>query len=348
MCLYSCFIKYDQNCFICCFRFALLFGYTGITPLNFHCDHSKRPVKCSLERSRLGTLISALSCTIALCVGVHNAYTLYGTKISSREDVLHLEAVMVNFIAMYLITLPLRFQNIKLRELEGIIQLISYGEKIGIICLDKSFVKTCTRLILTLILLFVSLEVFTVVHFLITADFSLTAFKTLFTDTCIFMQGTVGVHYISLHLLLLHIFQKILYKLKYTLKSRLRHNTKETNLALASHKYFAMEIRRICRFYKSIHLNFLEDNKFLGLGFVIWWNTVLAVNIISVYVLLNSIMIQEPLETSSLFFILKVYGCMVGIVIYLAEMEVTASVVSISSIYVFVVTVKLITHYVSR
>lgn len=336
MCHHRPTTKRYENCLICFFRPALVFGYTGITPVNFYCDHSERPVKCFLKRSLMGTTISAFLCVIVLFVAIHSAYSLYGNKVSTRDDVLLLGTVMINFIAMYLLTVALRFEDIKIKELEGIIQLITDGEQMGITFLDKEFVGSCLILIFALITMFVSLEVFTVLIFIIAGDFSFSAFKRLCTDTCVFMQGTVGTHYIALQLLLLHMFQKVLHKLKETLESRLSNNSTKKSSS-TSHEIFATNVRRICRFYKSLYLNFLEENKFMGPAFLIWWNTILAVNIISVYVVLNSIMIQEPLGIVSIFFVLKFYGCMVGIMIYLTEMEVTAAVVSFWIIFSSVV-----------
>lgn len=331
MCLNNHHAKRYQNCFICFFRPALLFGYTGITPINFHCDHSERPVKCFLKRSWLGTSISGVLCATISFFGIHSAYALCGAKISTREDVLLVGALMINFVAAYMMSVPLRFVEIKIRELEGIVELVKNGEEMGMIFLDRQFVKTCLTLSLGLITMFVSLEVFTLVVFWRAGDYSWVAFKSLCTDTCVFMQGTVGTHYVTLHLLLLHMFQKIQVRLKETLENRLNGRTEErisSSPRSVSPEIFEREIRRICRFYKSIHMNFLEDNKFLGPALLIWWNLVLAVNIMCVYVVLNSIIIQEPLGIVSIIFILKVCGCMVGIIIYLAEVEVTAVVVS--------------------
>lgn len=323
--------KRNDNCFICFFRPALIFGYTGITPINFHCDHSGHPVKCSLKRSWLGTSISAVLFIVVLFVGAHNAYTLYGTKISTREDVLLLGAVLINFIAAYLLSVGLRNANIKIRELRGIIQLVEDADKMGIKFLHDTFVKRGQTLTFTLITLFVCLQLFTIAAFFINGDFSFTAYKRLCTDTCVFLQGTLGTHYITLHLLLLNMFQKVLDKMKEILETRLDAadlNKNDSDSINSSQQIFDKEVRRICRFYKSIYLNLLEEDHFTGPALLIWWNAIVAANIVSVYVLLKSMMMQEPLGMVSILFMLKIYGCMMGVIIYLFEMEITAAVVS--------------------
>lgn len=275
--------------------------------------------------------MSALLFVTILFVAVNSAYALCGAKISTREDVLLLGAVIIDFIAVYMLSVSLRCEHIKIKQLDGIIQLIKDGENTGIIFIDKQFVKTCSILIVALITMFVALELFTVVVFWIAGDYSWAAYRRLCTDTCVFMQGTVGTHYVTLHFLLLNMLQKTLLRLKDILDRRLNDSTDENiNRSPPSvlQEIFVREVRHFCRFYRSVHMNLLEDNNFVGPAVLIWWNAVLAVNIISVYIMLNSIMIQEPLGVVSIFFILKVYGCMIGIIIYLAEVEVTTSVVS--------------------
>lgn len=319
--------KRYQNCFICFFRPALYFGCTGVTVLNFHCDHSERPVKGFFKRSWLATSVSTSIAVTAFLAGVHNAYTLYGTKINTREDVLLLGAVMINFIAAYLLSIGCRRTHLKMRDLEGIVELTKVGERMGIIFFDESFVKIGQTLTCSLITMFLSLEVFTVVVFIIVGDFSLMAYKRLCTDTCVFLQGTLGTHYITLHLAKLHMIQKVLDRMKEIAEDRLNIGDGD-NCSHSSEQSFTADIRRLCRLYSCLFLNFHEDDNFVGPAFLVWWNTILGVNIISAYVLLNSVMIQEPLGVVSIFFMLKVYGCILGVIIYLAEMEVTAAVVS--------------------
>lgn len=320
--------KRFQNCFICFFRPALHFGRTGITVLNFHCDHSQNGVKCSLERSWPATVITTILALVIFLVGLHNAYALYGTKMRTREDVLHLEAIMLNFIAAYLLSVGVRRTEIKISDLKGIIELLKYGEEMGIIFLDKSFVKMGQRVTLSIITMFITLQSCTVLIFISRGDFSFTAFKGLCTDTCVFMQGTLATHYITLHLLKLHMFKKVLHKMEQIVDDRL-------NNARLSEQAFSTAISHLCRLYSCTYLNLLEDDKFVGPAFLIWWNTILAGNILTAYVLITSAMMQLPLDVANIIFILKVYGCLIGVTIYLVVLEITAAVVSALNVFVF-------------
>lgn len=321
--------KRHENCFICFFRPALFFGWTGVTVLNFHCDHSVRPTKCEFQRSWLATSLSVVLSLAILFVGLHNSYILLGTRVITREDFLFLGTIMINFIAVYLLSVGFRRAQMKVTDLQGIAELTRFGEEMGIRFFDETFVKSGQTLTYALITMFVSLEIITITIFFVLGDFSLNSFKNVCTDTCVFMQGTLGTHYITLHLVKLNMFQKVLDKIKFIAENRLNVSERDdVDSIRSSEQCFEADIRRICRLYSAIYVNFLEDDRFVGPALLIWWNTILSINVVSAYVVLNSIIIQKPLDLVSVSFILKIYGCMVGVIIYLAEMEVTSAVVS--------------------
>lgn len=313
--------KRFENCFICFFRPVLRFGYTGITALNFECDHSKRPFHTSLKRSWLATSIAFLLSAFFFTVGSHNAYTVYGTNISSRDDVLLVGAVMINSIAAYLFLFGVVKTKAKIREIDGLSEIVKDSERMKIIFLDEPFVRKAHKLVHVLIAMFVSLQVFTVLMFVFIGDYSLKAFKKLCTDTCVFMQGTVGSHYVLLQLVLLHMFQKVSAEIREACENRL-------NRQASCKQQFLTKIQQLGRLYESVYLNFVETDKFQSPAFLVWWNIVLLVNTLATYIIIVSILIREPLDITQLLFTLKVCGCLVGIIIYLVEMEITAAVVS--------------------
>lgn len=323
--------KRYENCFVCFFRPALLFGWTGITVLSFDCDHSVRPVKCFFKRSWPATSVSIIMSLIILFVAIHNSFTLLGTRIRTREDVLFVGAVMINFIAAYLLSVGFRRAQIKINDLQGIAELARDAEEMGIWFFNESFVKGAQIVAYALITMFVSLGMLTIIIFCVLGDFSLAAYKNLCTDMCVLMQGTLGVHYVILFQVKLHMFQKVQDKIKDVAENRLKIvESLDVSSVHSSEQCFETEIRRICRLYSGLYQNFLEDDRFVGPAYLIWWNTILTINVISAYVMLNSIMIQQPLDVVSISFMLKIYGCMLGVTINLFQMEATAAVVSIT------------------
>lgn len=322
--------KLYENCFVCFFRPALLFGWTGITVLDFHCDHSVRPVKCFFKRSWPATFVSIVLSLMILFVAIHNGYTLLGTRIKTREDVLFLGAVMIDFSAAYLLSVGFRRAQIKINDLQGIAELARSAEEMGICFFNKSFVKAGRIVTYMLITMFVFLGMVTIIIFFVIDDFSLEAFKNLCTDMCVLMQGTLGVHYVILFQVKLHIFQRLQERIRHVTENRLKVTEGEdVDSVYSSGQCFEVEIRHICRLYSGVYQNFLEDDRFVGPAHLIWWNTVLTINVLNAYVMLNSIMIQQSLDLVSVSFMLKIYGCMLGVTINLFQMEAIAAVVSV-------------------
>lgn len=318
--------KRFQNCVICIFRPVFYFGYTGITAIKFSCDHSRRPVSFSMERSWLSTSLAAFLLFVNIIFGFLNAYTLYDSHMNLKDIIFLLSAIAIHFIAAYLFLTGIFRAQMKINELRGIAELTRDCENAGLIVFDTAFVKMAHYIVYTFIGFFVSMEILTLVIFTLRGDYSLKAFRRLFTDTCIFMQGTISTHFMMLQLILLRLFQRILSEIKTTAEERFNnielHNNDIEKLS------FPARIRYLHRLYQSAYFNFMEIGNFINPMFVVWWNIVVIDNVICVYVILNSIMIKEPLAMEYIFFILLHTGTLGGLITFLIVMGMFAEVVS--------------------
>lgn len=321
--------KRFQNCLVCIFRPAFYFGYTGITAIKFDCDHTQRPVSFSLERSWLSTCIAIFLMAANGTCGTLNTYVLYGSHITGWDDFLLLGAIGIHFIAVYLFWVGISRTKTKIIELRGLAELVRDCEKAGFIIFDASFVKMAHYIVYAFVTLFVSLEVLTMSIFWLRGDFSLKAFRRLFTNNSVFMQGTVSTHFMLLQLVLLQLFQKILSEIKLTAENRVT-SVEDEKLQTDSvlRRSFPSRIRYLHRLYQSAYLNFMEISNFVNPAFVFWWNIVIIDNIICAYAILNSILNHEPLAMDNLFFILLHTGTLGGLIIFLIVMGMLADVVS--------------------
>lgn len=317
-----------RNCLICLFRPAFYFGCTGITAIKFRCDHSGSSVAVFLERSILSTFISITLLIINIVFGYLNILTLSEKEILTREDVLVLNAAAIHFIAAYLLwTGAYKAQN-KIREIRGIAELTKACEGAGLILFDDQFARMAHYIVYAFIAVFASLEVSTIYYMAaINKDFSLKAFERLWTNTCIFMQGTISTHYMLLQLVMIRLFQKIVIEIKLTAQQRF-NGIEVSKQDQDMREPFSSRLRSLHRIYQSAYLNFMELNNFIDPAFLIWWNIVLIANVVCAYVLLNSIMMHEPLELQSMFFLLLHYGTLLGLISFLILMGTLAGVVS--------------------
>lgn len=318
-----------QNCLICLFRPAFYFGFTGITAIKFSCDHSRPPVTVFLERSILSTFIAITLLIINIVFGYLNILTLLDKEILTREDVLVLNAAAIHFIAAYLLWTGAGKAQKKIKEIRGIAELAKACEGAGFILFDDKFTRMAHYVVYAFIAVFASLEVSTICYMAaMNRDFSLKAFERLATDTCIFMQGTISTHYMLLQLVLIRLFQKIVVEIKLTAQRRFDGNVEGSKYDQAVRGSFSSRLRTLHRIYQSAYLNFMELNNFINPAFLIWWNIVLIANVVCAYVLLNSIMMHEPLELQNMFFLLLHYGTLLGLISFLILMGTLADVVS--------------------
>lgn len=324
--------KRFQNCLVCVFRPAFYFGYTGITAIKFSCDHSQRPVSFTLERSWLSTGISATLFVSNIAVGFLNVNELFEDHEDIRGNFLLIGTIAIHFLAAYLFSIGATSAQKKINELRGIAELTKYCENAGFILFEESFVRMAHKVTYIFIISFVLLEIFSVTHFALKGDFSSSAFLILCTKTCIFMQGTVSTHYMLLQLVLLHMFQRILNEIKFTVESRLRIRLIKVDLIIKGHqnviRSFIARITKLRRIYESAYLNFIEIDNIMNPAFLIWWNMILSINVVCAYVFLNSIIFQTPLDLEQLLYILQHCGTLIGLIIFLIMMEVIADVVS--------------------
>lgn len=253
--------------------------------------------------------------------GSHYVYTLYGGSIHTRDDVLLLGAITVHFIAAYMMLVGVFNTKMKITELDGLAHIVRDCEKAGFVLLDDVFVRRAHGVVYAFIVGFALLEIFAIVVFVLLGDYSLDAFRRLCTDTCIFMHGPMSAHYTLLLFLLMHIFRVVLSEIDQTMEDRLED---------CNHRNFSAKIRRLHRIYESVYLNYKEIDNFMNPAFLIWWNTCTVINVVCAYVLIKSIMIEEPLELASVFFVLLHYGCALALIIFAIIMEFIANVVSFS------------------
>lgn len=317
--------KRFENCLICLFRPSLYFGYTGITPLKFSCDHSQRPVAFTFGKSWVSLSIATVLLIINLIVGYLKIRILFESRMDTREDFLHVIAIAIHFLGAYLFWVGVKIgSDMKMTELRGISEVTSYCETVGFILFEESFVRMAHYVIYGFIALFLSLECFVIAIFSFKGDFSSKAFHKLWTSTCVFMQGTISTHFMMLQMVLLHMLQRILAQIKLTMDNRLNANAKPRH----EQQPFLLRIRVLHRIYESAYLNFIQIEKFINPAFLIWWNTILTINIVCAYLVLNAFMIQEPLETEQVFLILQHCATLAGLTIFLIIMEIIANVVS--------------------
>lgn len=320
--------KHFQSCIVCLFRPSFYFGYGGITPVKFRCDHSQTPLFFSLELSWLPLINAAVLMICNSILGFLNIYTLYEDHINTWDDFLILDAITIHFLAAYLFWLAILNAKMKINELRGIGELTRDCENAGLIVFNITFVRFAHFMAYACIALFVSIEMLILGIFFFEADFSYKAFQRLCTDTCIFLQGPMSTHFLLLQIVLLHLFQVILSEIKSTAKNRLNDDkTDLQNNSTAKH-YFLPRICHLHRLYRSAYLNFMQSSEYINGGFLLWWNIVLVNNVICVYVILNSIMTGEFLKMEQIFFILLHSGTLGGLIIFLVVMGIFANVVS--------------------
>lgn len=321
--------KRFQNCIVCLFRPAFYFGYTGITAIKFSCNHSRRPVTVFLERSILSTYIAICLLIINIIFGCLNILTLLDRHIVTREDFLVLNAAGIHFLAAYLFWVGAYNAPKKINEILGIAELTKVCEDTELLLFDESFARMAHYIVYACIAGFVSLEVSMIYHVIgMNRDLSLKTFKRLWTDTCVFMQGTISTHYLLLQLVMIRLFQKILAEIKLTVQRRFDDNVEGSRNAQTIRGSFSLRLQILHRIYQSAFLTFMELDKFINPAFLIWWNVVLIENVICAYILINSIMMNEPLGLQNLFFLLLYYGTLLGLTSFLVLMGILADVVS--------------------
>lgn len=320
-----------KSCVVCLFKPTFYFGFGTITPAKFRCDHSQIPIFYSMELSWLSITIATILLICNLILGSLNIYGLYKDHINSWDDFLLLDAITIHFLAAYLLLAGIRNAKLKINELHGIAELTKHCENAGLIVFDESFVRVAHYMTYACIVLFVSLEVVFLGIFFIEADFSYKAFKRLCANTCIFLQGTVTTHFMLIPFVVLQLFQVILSEIKLAVENRLNNVDKTYNLHVndsTARKYFLSKICHLHRLYRSAHLNFMQTSEYINGGFLVWWNVVLANNVICVYVILNSIMTGKFLKMEQIFFILLHCGTLCGLTIFLIVMGMISNVVS--------------------
>lgn len=318
-----------KNCFICYYRPSLNFGCVTMTLVSFGCDHSQRPVRYFMKRSWVASTIALLIVASMVTVGFHHTYVLYESSVKTRESVLLLCYISIDFAGAVLLTWMITFKiETLINEFKGWMEIIKECEAMGIIILDNTFMMKAHIVLYVSIAVYVALEISTLVVYIFHEDYSLQTFEWLCTDAYIFMQDSVNTHYLMAHLLLRHSFRKVLFEMEETLRTRMECNVNDWLSVRYISQPFRMKMRRLLRTYESIYLNFLEMAKFMHPAFLIWWNMTLIVNITCAYVLINSIIIGQPLDLFDLIFVVNHYGCFLLAVGFLFAMEMIAKLVS--------------------
>lgn len=255
--------------------------------------------------------------------------TLFDRHAVTKEDFLVWNAAAIHFLAAYLLWIGAFNVQMKIKELRGIAQLTAVCEDAGLILFDESFAKMAHYIVYISIVAFVSLELLVIIVVAINKDYSLKIFKRLWTDTSIFMQCTINTHYMLLQLVMIRLFQKLLAEIKCTTEKLFDGKTAwPRNDEDSIKQSFSSRLQILHRLYQGAYLSFMDLNNFINPAFLIWWNVVLIGNIVCAYILINSIMLHQPLGLHNLFFLLLYYGTFIGLVGFLILMGVLTNVVS--------------------
>lgn len=320
-----------NNCIVCYLRPSLYFGCLSITALTFNCMHSQRPDKMFFRRSYFFTICGLILPHLMIAVGIYDIYSIITSDgdltFFVNESCIALLSGFLCIFANYKVTE-------KAKDLKDLGNLIQEVEKQGLVLLDDLFAFKCWLFTWWVIVSCCILQVILTVRFVVVGNYSFHTVKTAICDVYIIMEAMVGVHFLLMIFVFMHMFRKISVELKGLLSKKNTLQMKHEYMIFNERVYnFEHSMQWLRRLYSSTFKNFMKINNFMSQCFLIWWNGVVIISTATHYLVIKNI-IEGSWSNEYIIVILKLYFGIFSITIYLGFMEALRIHVSLLFLYI--------------
>lgn len=348
-----------KNCFVCDFKVVFVFGCLTLAPIKFNCPHSSTPTEIKFEPSRICLMTVSLIVTISGAAMVYVFWELL-TEPDSFQCFILFNELSIFFCAFIMLLGVILKITEKARELQGIVEISKRATTHGLVLIDDKFVRKVKLFAYPVILLFTTTQFFAMLYFWYENSYTASSLITLLYNTIFLMEGTLVVHFVPLLMLYPLVFKKLSAEIRSTLKIRLllcENLSQERFLKLleaeetilikhTSQINMENKLQGLRNLYTSAFWNYKQHNKYINPTFLVWWLTITASTIVTVYLLIQCMIYERSLDFLTKLRILKVFVNMASVCIFFYLAEMTSNVVSAWFLYTFIYSVKFFSKYI--